>query len=409
MKMKETGFDNSKVWGMKFSPFYPFTFIPYYLFTFLLFALSGCVEEFEADLPADDADLLVVEGTIRSESVNSFTLSHAQPLNADFTPRIVLGAIVTVRGSDGSECWAHETYGTYSCQMGALNPDVAYYLHIETDGEVYESEPQKPLRTEQIAEVCGVQNTPESNINVLVTTAAPFEPDRTNYYLWTYDETWEVHSDYKTDIYLNPETLVPVFSPAHVSTFPDRGWIDDTSSDIMVGSSTNYEAQHIQRLKLYSIDRRDERILHRYSGLLHQRAVTKAEYEYELARRQAGAEMGGLFSPQPSSLPTNIRCLTSRKHVIGFVGCSMNTTDYRFFLNAADYTIYRPAQEDMRLWLENPTDSECRKLLDRGMYPCVWEDKRMMMGSLRTAWAHISQLDVRFKYSECYVEKPAFW
>ena len=371
--------------------------------------LSGCIEEFEADLPADDTDLLVVEGTICSESLNRFTLSHAQPLNTDYGPSIVSHAIVTVRGSDGSEYWTREIYGTYSCQIGALNPDVEYYLHIETDGEVYESEPQKPLRTEQITDIRGVQNSPESDIDVLVTPAAPFEPDRTNYYLWSYDETWEVHSDYKTDIYLNRETLEPVLSPTHESTFPDCGWIDAASSDIMVGSSSNYEAQHIQRLKIYSIDRGDERVYYRYSGLLHQRAITKAEYEYELARRQAGAEMGGLFSPQPSSLPTNIHCLTSSKHVIGFVGCSMNTSDYRFFLNASDYAIYHPVQEDTRLWLDNPTETDCRNLLNRGMYPCVWDDQRMAMGPLRTAWTYISRLDVRLKYNNSYVEKPAFW
>ena len=88
---------------------------------------------------------------------------------------------------------------------------------------------------------------------------------------------------------------------------------------------------------------------YRYSGLVHQRAISKAEYEYELARRQAGSEMGGLFTPQPSALPSNIHCLTSKKHVIGFVGCSDNISEYRFFLNEYDYSIIIPVGDDNRL------------------------------------------------------------
>ena len=122
-------------------------------------------------------------------------------------PQMVTGAKVSVRGSDGSEYATQEANGYYTCSIDALNPDATYYLRIETDGEVYESEPQKPLPTEKIEEVSGVQNTPESNIDVLVTPEAPVEADKANYYSWTYDETWEVHPDYTTNIYFDTENI----------------------------------------------------------------------------------------------------------------------------------------------------------------------------------------------------------
>ena len=112
-----------------------------------------------------------------------------------------------------------------------------------------------------------------------------------------------------------------------------------SSSTILVGNSRNYEGQHIRKLKLYDVDRADERVYYKYSGLIHQRTISKAEYEYDLARRQASSEMGGLFTPLPSALPSNIHCLTSKKHVIGFVGCSLNTSEYRFFLIPKDFSI----------------------------------------------------------------------
>ena len=377
----------------------------YYVFGLMvgLFTLSGCIEEYEADISSEDSDLLVVEGSICSSKLNKFILTRTLPVNSTLMPPIVHGASVSVRGSDGSEYRLQETGDCYTCQIDTLYPDVAYYLHIETDGEVYESDPQKPLPTETVAEVSAMQDTPESNIDVFVTPEAPFDPSKVNFYTWTYDETWEVHPDYTTVIYFDTKILMPVYDPHQ---FPTRGWKNARSSTIMVGTSLNYEGQHIRGFKLYDIDRTHERMYYKYSGIVHQRAISKAEYEYELARRQAGSEMGGLFTPQPSALPTNIHCLTSRKHVIGFVGCSLNTSEYRFFLDALGFYIHRPPSRDTRLWLVNPSQEECCKVVDRGMFLCEWFTSSVD-GSLQTAWAYPSQLDVRLHGA--YIEEPDFW
>ena len=225
-----------------------------------------------------------------------------------------------------------------------------------------------------------------------------------NYYSWTYDETWEVHPAFQIFQYFDTETLMPDFIS---SPFPVRGWFDATGSSIMVGSSASYEGHHIQQLKMYDIDRRDERVWFRYSGLVHQRAITKAEYEYDMARRQAGSEMGGLFTPQPSALPSNIHCLTSGKRVIGYVGCSLNTSEYRFFLNAEDFSIKTPRIEDTLIWLNDCSEYDCRKMVNDGLYLCIWEDNRMTGGKLRTSWAYEYQLDVRLRGA--YIEAPDFW
>ena len=386
-----------------------------------LCTLSGCIEEYEADISAEDSDLLVVEGTICASKENTFTLSRTQAIHSDLpsdlsngsalyyynTPRMVTDAKVSVRGSDGSEYKTQASNGQYTCNIDFLYPDVDYYLHIETGGDIYESEPQKPLRTEKIADVRGVQNTPESDIDVLITPDDPFEPDQENYYSWTYDVTWQVYPDYTTRMYYDTILKKSVIKR---DLFPKCGWIDAKGSDIIIGASTNYDGQHIRRLKLYDISRGNERVFYRYSGLVHQRAISKGEYEYELARRQASSEMGGLFTPQPSALPTNIHCLTSNKHVIGYVGCSFNTSEYRFFLNANDFAIYRPALADKRIWLENPTEEECLQMVKRGLFLCEWEDPwKSADGKLRTAWAYIYQLDVRYRYEGVYIEEPDFW
>ena len=370
--------------------------------------LTSCIEEYEADIDASDTDLLVVEGTICSGQLNTFYLSRTQALNGTDTPLMVTGATVSVRGTDGTQIPAQGDNGRYTCQVNQLSAGVEYFLHIEVDGEVYESTPQQPLATEEIAEVQAVQQTPQSSIDILVTPEAPHDPDRDCYYQWTYDETWQVEPDYYTSMYFDTELMEPVWQDIY--HFPRRGWVDATSSTIMIGASTGYAGHHISQLQLYAIDRADVRMFHRYSALLHQRAISKGEYEYQLARRQAGSEMGGLFTPLPSALPTNVRCLTSDKHVIGFVGCSLNTTDHRFFLNRSEFSIHDSSGADGRLWLEAPPMEDCAKMVSQGLYLCEWDDaEKSPDGKLHTAWAYIHQLDVRHRYEGAYIEKPAFW
>ena len=384
----------------------------YYVLCLMMSAstLTGCVEEYEADIAEEDANLLVVEGTICSGQTNKFYLSRTQPISNVYAPYWVNDAKVSVRGTDGSENPATKNYdfevfeesnGYYACQLGNLNPDVEYYLHIEVDDEVYESEPQKPLRSEKIAKVEGVYDKSGWNIDVLVTPAEPDNTDETHYYSWTCDETWEVRPEYITNWYY--DILTGTARQIH-KLYPTIGWKDESSTETMIGASTNYDNQHIQRLKLYDISVSNERMFYRYSGLIHQRAISKGEYEYELARRQAGYGMGGLFTPQPSALPTNIHCLTSGKRALGYVGCSLNTGDYRFFLNASDYGLQHNIK-DNRVYLENPTTDQCLRLVNTGYGLCEWD--QTPDGKVNSIWALMYQIDIRRRGA--YVEEPYFW
>ena len=398
--MKTINKNLSGIWNVCCRVFYLLllSFTPSLLFT-------SCVDEYEADIADKDSNLLVVEGTICSGELNKFYLSRTQDMKASHAARMVPGASVSVHGSDGSEYKAQATDDYYACWIDQLNPDVAYYLHIEADGEVYESEPQQPLRTEKIASVVGVQNTPESQIDVLVTPETPFEANKTNYYSWSYTETWEVHPDYITYVYFDIEKRQKVDS---IGIFPERGWRNGIGSSNQVEVSTHYDGHHIQRLKLYDIDNSDERLYYKYSGLVQQRAISKDEYEYELALRQASSEMGGLFTPLPSALPSNIHCLTAHKSVIGFIGCTMNTARYRFFFDPRDFSINRIYNGDKRVWLKDCSIDDCVRIARQGMYLCEWEDNRMNGGGpLNTAWATKYQLDVRQRGA--YTEEPDFW
>ena len=58
--------------------------------------LSGCIEEYEADISAEDTGLLVVEGTICSAQLNNFSLSLTKALNSPDAPQMVTGEFLSV-------------------------------------------------------------------------------------------------------------------------------------------------------------------------------------------------------------------------------------------------------------------------------------------------------------------------
>jgi hypothetical protein len=65
---------------------------------------------------------------------------------------------------------------------------------------------------------------------------------------------------------------------------------------------------------------------------VQQRNLTRQEYEYYQVRNKMTNEMGGLFTPQPSELPTNITCSDPSRKVIGYVGCNMGVAHYQLYI-----------------------------------------------------------------------------
>lgn len=375
----------------------------------IIFMLSGCIEEYDAELPDNETKLLVVEGRIHPGQC-VFRLRRSEsltPYENEFVMPYVIDAELSIVGSDDSYFQLkHWGEGIYIYNNLMLDPDVKYSLHIKDGNDTYESDPQYPLATEEIKCMIGRQNTSENNIDVLITTEAPSDAGNEKYYRWEVYETWEVHPEITTTIYYDFEKRKPI---SKLDLYPKRGWKDSVRHEIIVGSSSRYDRQQIQNLRIYDIDRANERIYYGYSADVIQRAISKGEYEYELARRQAGYEMGGLFSPLSSSLPSNIRCTSSNKHVIGYVGCSLFATAGRLFLAPNDFSICR-IKKAKTISHKGLSEYETYELAcdmqDYGWGLCGWNVK-MPESTITSEWARVEDLDVRWQGA--YIDIPYFW
>lgn len=384
--------------------------------------LTGCVEEYKADLPEGETNLLVVNGTIRSNAKSEFYLTWSIPLfynqsstyNSQGTSygndyswggQVVYYARVTICGTDGSEyaCEIQDN-GYYSCDTPSLDPNVSYYVRIECDGDIYQSDPEKPLHTPDIEKLEYYQKGKLENIQILLTTAEPDDPTQTAYYTWEYTETWEVRPTRQTWVYFDlEEKTAKYLSPAE--QYPEKGWKIVDSKAILTESTAHYVDSKFTKYQLLDISYKSERIAWNYCNEVTQRAITKAEYEYNKACLEAGWEMGGLFTPQPSALPTNIHCTTSSKRAIGYVGCSLNTISKRVYIDGSD--IYREVpQPGAYIKLDDCTEDDCVKMAYQGMILYIWDDKRMMQQPLTTYWALPADFDVRL--SGAITTKPDY-
>lgn len=365
-------------------------------------ALQSCIEEYVAELPAEDTNLLVVEGTIISGERCTFYLSRTIPTNANNSGIHRTNAKLTITGSDGFRLDVPQiTTSSYSVNVPKLNDNVEYSLEIESDGDTYRSDPQKPFRCTPIEAVEYDQPESYGSINVLLTTAVPENPKEVQYYRWYYNEVWELRAKYKSKVKWDPAEKTGV--PAE-NDYLSVGWRYSTSREIIASSSAYYSNNQISKYALYRIPSYDHRLEAMYSTEIVQRSISKEEYEYENERRRISQDMGGLFTPQPSVLPSNVHCTTSSRRIIGYVGCSAGLQRKRIFIDPSN--------------LETTVDKSCKayysyedgfmgdeEMYKQGLLLFMWSTNPD--GIVDSGWTTIGCLDVTHRGGT--PDKPSFW
>lgn len=368
------------------------------LVSLLGFTLSNCIDKFDAKLPDDGVGLLVVEGNIISDSTVVFLLSRTFSLNAEVPPgdynQVV--ADVSVVGDDGSRLTGvAKGDGRYQVEIGTLNKQVRYGLEIVYEGDTYTSEPQYPIETAEIEDVTFEQPEDYGEIYIRLSTrdTGTGEPA---YYIWNYVEDWEVRTLYYSLWVYNPTTdEIDTYGKAPYA----QGWTHAESNKTFVGSTESNVENRLKDKKIYSFAANNLRASYYYSTLMKQRALSKGEFEYYENKVKLSEDMGGLFTPQPSELPTNITCSNPDKQAIGYVGVNMNVSEYRLYISTRDVQYDNPYRCEL-LTGEDLADKSNSDLHLAG-YRVAYLD---MLGY---QWAKKECADVRSLGGTS--NKPSFW
>jgi len=367
---------------------------------FLIAILTpGCVTEFKANLPSNAEQILIVAGTIIEDSTVTFALSRSFSMDTTNIPSNIfdIQATVTLIGSNGYES-APADYlgmGKYSMNIGKLDDDVKYGVKIVCDGDTYRSELSNPISTPEIDSVSWAQPEKYGTVSFFVST----HDDHSNeagFFMWDYTETWEVNAFYPTTIFFDPaaNTFYTVFPAPNYFC-----WRTGTPNKYMIGTTESLNENRIVNQQIYQYDVKDDRFSILYSVVIHQKAISKAAYDYYQNKIKLNEEMGGLFSPQPSEVDGNITCTTNAsKKAMGYVDVVKNVTQKRIFVYRSQVT--RPVVDNPNCILMTNQDV-LNKLADmKGTYADFYRegfrpagDPNPMNFSLPVTWAYADCTD----------------
>ena len=309
------------------------TRIRFILFLLLLCIGFACREPYEPHIISTSDSYLVVEGVLNA-GAGPTDIRLSRTFKLDDTARFQTedNAWVTVEGKDNTtRQLTMSAEGIYSSPNLGLVLGQEYRLRIVTAaGKEFLSDYIMTKQTPLIDSVGFRQN--DKGVQISVTTHD--NTNNTRYYLWNFDETWEIWSYYYSKYIFENDVVRPRTSAEDVSTC----WKHDYSRSLLIGSSAAYETDSLPEAPVHFIGNGDERLAVRYSILIRQYGLDKEAYQfYELMKKNTES-LGTIFDAQPSQIRGNMFSSTdSTEPVIGYITAT-TIEEKRIFIERADLT-----------------------------------------------------------------------
>jgi hypothetical protein len=305
----------------------------------------GCKKLYAPPAITANNNYLVVEGLIAAgQDSTIIKLSRTVNVSGTTTLNPERGATVTVQDDQNVSYSLHQTdTGKYGAPPLNLDNSRKYRLNITTtDGQNYVSDYVPVKVTPPIDSVYyKIQSTTIDYYNKIQSSGLEIYADthdpanNTRYYRWDYTETYIFQTDTVSDYILDPvgsDTLKwsRLRTPAEqIHTC----YITANSSAITVNTSAALSNDVIANNVITQIPSTSEKVLHRYSILVRQYALTKDAYNFWAALKKNTQQIGTIFDAQPSANTTNLHCTSDPSRiVIGYVSAS-SVTQKRIFID----------------------------------------------------------------------------
>jgi len=280
--------------------------------------------------------MLFVDGSIIENTDAIFHITQSFTLNIDTIPdeAFVNDAVLQIIDSNGNRSEPARSLGRgrYQISIGELDSNVQYGIRIEHDGDIFESALSRPLRTPEV-EVRWRQYEPLGAVYFYISTHD--ETNENNFFLWHYDEIWEVQAPIQTSLFFNPTTNTFFTSQPLYSICWKRNAIYELGSTEALS-----ENKIIDRL-LFRVEPETDRFYWLYSLTVTQKAISQGSFEFHQNMKQQNEEMGGIFTPQPAEVLGNIHCLTDpTRRVMGYINTLKNVSQQRIFIRRGQQLIW---------------------------------------------------------------------
>lgn len=297
----------------------------------VIFLFAGCREPFEPEIDNVQGGVLVVEGYLDSNGLESvLSISRTAPISGTESNIPEPGALVSLIADSGQLYKLTELKdGKYLFQLD-IPENQSYRLEILLrNGEKYFSDPIMPIITPDILDAGYIRD--EEGVEVYVNTQGNEVADD---FLWTYEETWIFRPVIRTPYIYRKDTKQVELRKEEEKI--DLCYKSETNPDLLLETSSRFEDQVVFRQTITEIPQDDERLMERYSILISQKSIPQEAVEFWETLKRNTDDLGSIFSPLPSVITGNLHLEGDEaKPVVGFVSLGV-IKQTRIYINQKD-------------------------------------------------------------------------
>ncbi|TLV00603.1 DUF4249 domain-containing protein [Dyadobacter luticola] len=272
------------------------------VFLVLVTTLYCCIEPFSPPEVNSDQNYLVVDGFLNvGKDTSRIELRRTQNINEKATSVVEAGATVTVESEGGeSNVFTDGGSGLYYLPPRQYNVAGKYRLRIKTKaGKEYLSDYVTVSATPPIDSLTS-RFDPGTDAMVFYVNAHDAQ-NKTQFYRWKFEETWEYRTAYFSTIEVVNKKIVT--REKDIS----RCWGNMRSGSILLGSTVKLSSDVIKDLPLFRVPVGTNKLYIKYSVLVKQYGLTRQAFEYWTTLSKTTQGTGSLFDPQPSQVTGNIQ------------------------------------------------------------------------------------------------------
>ncbi len=303
----------------------------------LLFSMSACIYPFDIQKEEGEHMNLVVSGDILIGETSRITLGYVYPVGSPvgaMRKEFPMGTL-TLEGDGGFSCKGEYQYrGVYSFDTSTAPANQRYRLNIRLlDGQEYASE---WLGVYQAPAVSDLRAEPADNgLQLFISLDGA---DSLWNFRWDYTETWEYHADFVPVLMFVPglpdgdnEDPGKIYRERYPEEDYYYCWTSRQSVEPGLASAEGQSGNRIKDRLMMTIPYTDPRISTLYCIDVTASGLSPGGRAYLQHLHDISNNTGSLFSPTPSEMPGNIRCLSDPAQVaLGYLNAVQRTTSRLF-------------------------------------------------------------------------------
>jgi hypothetical protein len=317
----------------------------------LLLLLASCIYPF--DIPGELTEkLLVVDGYISTRAGDSeIRLSYTNEFNTRAADWIGGAEVKVIENGTLDHLFREKTIGLYTPDDTSFRADSqsVYKLHLVVQGKAYESGDVKVRKAAGIDTVkfrasdkySSGQNLSYRALDFLITSLE--DPDASEYYRYSADETWLVMAKNSTDKKIYTHFILDKWGKIiDVSWNIDYSepttycWASSRSSGVSIASSDGLIRNQLVDVPVYGVTLKSPKLLYKYSLLLKQYSIPEEAYHFLYMLNKFSVNDFTLYETQPGYVEGNMCCLSDETEKVVGVFYAADVVEKRIFVRIFD-------------------------------------------------------------------------